>query len=181
MFYGWSKFKGWKVLEFFLEKNEKIHVNGLAKRLGISPGTAQRYLTEYEKQGLLEKEKTANSITYKMKESPLSLELKKTFFLSKIAPFIQEILQENPFISKLALYGSHAKGNYDEKSDIDLLAISHQKKIELKAMKKIEAKTGKEIKIQVFTITEWKKLLGKKDSFALAIIKSNVLLSGEPL
>ncbi len=181
MFYGWNKFKGWEILEFFLEKDEKIHVNGLAKRLGISPGTAQKYLTEYEKQGLLEREKNANAINYKLKESPLSLELKKTLFLAKISPFVSEFLEDNPLTSKLALYGSHSKGSFDEKSDIDLLAISQNKKINLNALKKMENKTKKEAKIQVFTITEWKKLLEKKDPFALSVKKSNLLLSGEPL
>jgi predicted nucleotidyltransferase len=138
-------------------------------------------LAEYEKQGVLEREKTANSISYKLKETPFSLELKKTAFLAKITPFIAAFLEENPTVSKLALYGSHAKGSYDEKSDIDLLAISQEKKLALKPLRELEAKTGKEAKIQVFTITEWKKLLEKKDLFALAVLRNNVLLSGEPL
>lgn len=181
MFFDWQKFKGWKVLEFFLENDEKIHVNGLAKRLKISPGTAQLYLTEYEKQGILEKEKIANIVAYSLKDSALSRELKKTFFISKISVLIEEFLKENPGISKLALFGSHAKGTFDKKSDIDLLAISQDKKLELGALKKMEKNLEKEAKIQAFTFAEWKGLLKKKDSFALAVVKNNVTLFGGQL
>ena len=47
--------------------------------------------------------------------------------------------------------------------------------------KKLEEKTGKEAKIQVFTRTEWKNLLKKNDNFAFAVLKNNILLAGEPL
>ena len=44
-------------MEFFLENSEKTHINGLAKKLKISPSTANHYLAEYEKAGFLEKSK----------------------------------------------------------------------------------------------------------------------------
>ncbi|PIN98165.1 MAG: hypothetical protein COT90_05560 [Candidatus Diapherotrites archaeon CG10_big_fil_rev_8_21_14_0_10_31_34] len=177
MLFNWSKFRGWKILEFFLEYNQKIHVKGLAKKLQVSSGTAQKYLLEYEKQGVLEKEKTANVLSYSLKETPLTLELKKTFFLSIIMPFIEEFRKENPFASSLVLYGSHAKGTFDKKSDIDLIAISQTKKIKLNSIKKIEEKTSKEARIQVFTLAEWRKQ--SKEDFGLAVSKNNVFLIGE--
>ncbi|MBU2476649.1 nucleotidyltransferase domain-containing protein [Candidatus Micrarchaeota archaeon] len=179
MLFNWDKFKGWKVLEFFLQHNQKIHVKGLAKKLKVSSGTAQKYLLEYEKQGVLEKERTANVLSYSLKETPLTLELKKCFFISKIMPFVEEFQKENPFVTSLVLYGSHAKGTFDEKSDIDLIAISQNKKIKLNALKKMEEKTSKEAGIQVFTLTEWRKQ--SKDSFGLAVTKNNILLFGELL
>ncbi|MFH1224612.1 MAG: nucleotidyltransferase domain-containing protein [Candidatus Diapherotrites archaeon] len=181
MFSNWKRFKGWLVLEFFLENGTRIHVNGLAKKLKISPGTAQTYLTEYERQGMLEREKTANTMGYRLRESPLSLELRKALFISKIGNFAAEFLKENPHTAKLALYGSHAKGTYDMKSDIDLIAISQDKKPGLKALQRLEEKTGKEAAIQVFTLAEWKRLLEKNDHFAFAVIGNSIMLAGEPL
>ena len=181
MLYGWNKFRGWEILEFFLEGNGKIHVNGLAKELKISKGTAQEYLTNYEKQGLLEKERIANLVNYKLIDTPLTIELRKTYFISKIIPHIKYFLSENKVISTLAMYGSHAKGSYDSKSDIDLLILSQDKRINLDSLKKIEEKLGKEIKTQVFNLREWRNLLDKKDNFAIAIVKNNILLFGEPL
>lgn len=178
---GWSKFKGWVVLEFFLGSSRRIHANGLAKLLKISVSTAQHYLTEYEMQGILEKEETANLILYRLKESPLTMELKKAFFISAILPFAGHFKEQNPFVSTLALFGSHAKGTFDEKSDVDLIAISQEKKIMLDSLKGMERKTGKETKIQVFSLSEWRNLVKKNDSFAIAVLKNNILLSGAPL
>lgn len=179
MLYGWNGFKGWRVLEFFLNTNRKTHVKGFARELKISPGTAQVYLKEYEKQGILEKEHVANSINYRLAETPLTIELKKTYFLSLLREFAEEFIKENPHVSTLALYGSHAKGNYDEKSDIDLLAISQVKKIATKAIEKLESKIGKEARIQVFTVAEWKSMINKGDNFAKAVSENHIILQGE--
>jgi len=181
MLFGWSKFKGWAILEFFLSGSLRIHANGLAKRLKISVSTAQHYLVGYEKQGILEKKKTANIILYSLRETPLALELKKAFFLSGFLPFAEQFNKQNPFVTTLALFGSHAKGTFDEKSDIDLIAISQEKKIMLDSLKGMEGKTGKEAKIQVFSLQEWRALVKKNDSFAIAVLKNNILLSGAPL
>jgi hypothetical protein len=181
MLSGWGKFKGWAVLEFFLGGSRRIHANGLAKLLKISVSTAQHYLVEYEKQGILEKQRTANLVLYSLKETPLTLELKKAFFLSGVLPFAEQFKEQNPFVSTLALFGSHAKGTFDEKSDIDLIAIGQEKKIRLDSLKKMEEKTGKEAKIQVFSLAEWRNLVNKNDSFAIAVLKNNVLLFGSQL
>lgn len=181
MLYKWDKFKGWKILEFFLENNRKAYANGLAKELKISKGTAQEYLTAYERQGILEKEEIGNMVNYKLADNPLTIELKKTFFISKIMPHIKDIIPDNKLVITLAIYGSHAKGSYDSKSDIDLLILSQNKKINLDTITKITEKIGKEVKIQIFTFNEWRNLVNKKDNFAIAVIKNNILLYGEPL
>lgn len=179
--YGWDRFRGWEVLKFFLAKGGKTHVKGIARALKISPATAQEYLKGYERQGILEKEKAANAINYRLKETPLTLELKRAYFVSLLSGFIAEYMKENPHTAKLALYGSHAKGTYDAKSDIDLIAISQEKKPGLKAVQKLEEKTGKEAGIQVFTLAEWKRLLEKNDHFAFAVVRGGIMLAGEPL
>lgn len=181
MLFDWNKFMGWKVLEFFLETGGRSHVNGLAKELGVSSGTAQRYLAGYERQGILKKEKTANVVSYELNHTPLTLELKRAFIVSKLMPFVEEFKKENPYVTTIALYGSHAKGSYDSRSDLDLLAISQDKKPALESLKKMEEKTGKAARLQVFTLAEWKALLRKNDSFAVAVSRNNILLFGEPL
>jgi len=182
MLFGWDRFRGWAVLRFFLGGGSAaIHPNGLAKRLGISVSTAQAYLSAYEKQGVLEKEKTANIVQYRLRETPFTLELKKAFFVFEMLPFAARFAGDNPAVTALALYGSHAKGTFDEKSDIDLIAIAQQKKMRLDALRKLEEKTGKEAKMQVFSMAEWKKMLEGGDSFAWAIAKNSVLLAGAGL
>ena len=181
MLFGWSKFKGWGVLQFFLSNNQAIHANGLARQLHIGVSTAQTYLAAYEREGVLEKEKTANIVLYRLRETAFTLELKKAYFASILLPFVERFTKENPFVTTLALFGSHAKGAFDEKSDIDLIAISQEKKVCIGSLHELEEKTGKEAKAQVFSLHDWKQLVKKKNSFALAILKNNILLFGDQL
>lgn len=179
--YGWDRFRGWEVLKFFLAKGEKAHVKGVARALKISPGTAQDYLVGYEKQGILTKERSANAINYRLAETPLTLELKKAYFVSLLSGFIAEFEKENPYVATLALYGSHAKGTYDLKSDIDLIAISQEKKPGLKAVQRLEEKLGKDAGFQAFTPAEWGRMLRQNDSFAVAVSKNHIILYGAEL
>ena len=181
MLSGWEKFKGWKVLEFFLSGNKSMHCNGLARELDIAVATAQTYLSAYEREGILEKEKSANSIFYRLKETAFTQELKKAFFLSKLSGFVGQFQKDNPLVTTFALYGSHAKGTFDENSDVDLIAFVQGKKVKLDALKKLEHALGKEAKLQVFSLAEWKKLVQAGNPFAQVVQRTAIVLAGEPL
>lgn len=178
---AWNNFKGWEVIEFFLSGWGKTHVRGVARKLKLSPSVAQHYLASYCKEGLLEKEKFANTVSYRLKETPLALELKRMYFISLLPEFTAKFIKENQSVATLALYGSHAKGTYDEKSDVDLLAISQKKEMSLKSIRGLEKKIGKEVKIQVFSLSEWDNLLEKNNNFAHSVLRNNVLLHGAEL
>ena len=91
--------------------------------------------------------------------------------------FLKRFVKKNNIIG-LVLYGSHASGTYDGKSDIDLLVISQQKKLKLDEVKNLERKTRKEVKIQVFSLGEWRDLKRKKDPFVEAVLLNHILLYG---
>jgi len=177
----WEKFKGWLTLEYFLQTNGKIHVRSLAKNLKISPRTAQFYLQLYEKSKILKKEKVGNIILYNLNENPLVFEFKKIYSLINFMPCIENFAEKNPEINIIALYGSHAIGKDDNKSDIDLLIISQTKKLNLEPMKELEKKSLKEVKVQIFSIGEWKNLVNKNDSFALSVLRNHIVLHGASL
>ena len=177
----WKKFKGWSVLEFFIRTNEKIHIKGLAKNLKISPRTAQVYLQFYEKNKILEKENIGNIILYRLTETPIVLEFKKLYLLMESMPHIEKFVEKNPDVNTIALYGSHASGRNDSKSDVDLLIISQTKKLDLVPIKDLEKKLLKEVKIQVFSIGEWKKLTTENDSFGLSVFRNHIILHGASL
>ena len=177
----WRKFRGYRVLEFFIRTNERIHIKGLVRRLKISPRTAQMYLNLYEKEGLLERERLGNLSIYRLKTTPLTREIKKVYFLLHFFPEVKNIVKDNPDIITIALYGSHASGEYDQTSDIDLLILSQKKTLNLESVKNIERKMKKEVRIQVLSIGEWKTLLKKCDLFALSILRNHIILHGAQL
>ncbi len=181
LFDEWRKFKGWDVLEFFLREQRKIHLKGLAKELKISPLTAQTYLRLYEQEGILIREDVGNLKLYSLADSPLDYELKRTYMLILIMPFAKELVKDNPSITGLVLYGSTARGDYDQSSDIDLLAVSGKKELNIKSIKKLEERVKREVKIEVLTIGEVRNLASKGDSFYKSVVRSSIQLYGAAL
>ncbi|HUB92581.1 MAG TPA: nucleotidyltransferase domain-containing protein [Candidatus Saccharimonadales bacterium] len=181
LFDEWRKFKGWIVLEFFLAKDERIHLKGLSRRLKISPQTAQIYLGAYEQDQILEKEKLGNMTLYKLATNFKTMELKRLYFLLMIEKYINSFIRDNSEITSLVLYGSHADGSYDKSSDIDVLIVSQEKKLELRSLRLLEEKIGKEVKTETFSIGEIRAMAGKQSNFYLSLLRNNILLYGAKL
>lgn len=173
----WRKFKGWAVLEFFLRK-ESAYIKELSRLLKISPRTAQIYTRLYENEGLLRKEVVGNTSVYRITDTPLAKEMKRLYLLLMITPGIKKLVHDNPSVTSLALYGSGARGEYDQSSDIDLLAISGSKEMNLGGIKELEGTLFREAKVEVISIGRWRELGGKKDDFYLSVVKSNIPLHG---
>ncbi len=173
----WKKFKGWIVIEYFLKTSKEIHVKELARQLKISPQTANHYLKFYTKEKILKERKEGNLLLYSLADNCLTRQLKIFYILDILFEFSRSFVKENN-ITSFILYGSHASGTYDENSDIDLLIISQQKKLNLNKVKALEKKMGKEVKIQVFSLGEWRNLKRKKDRFAQSVLLNHILLYG---
>lgn len=174
----WQKFKGWTVLEFFLSKQKRIHLKGLARALEISPRTAQTYLQLYEKEGILEKENIGNLTLYNLADSPLTRELRRMYLLLRITSPLSKFAAENPWVTGIVLYGSSARGDYDSSSDIDLLIISTKKELGLKRIKEMENVLGKEVKMEIMSIGDIRRLAEKQDNFYKSVLKNNIQLYG---
>ncbi len=178
----WRKFKGFAVLEYFLWDGHRIHIKGLARKLKLSPRTAQIYLQMYEHEGILTSEKVGNLVLYGLSSSNyLTIELKRLYALFRMNAYIREFISSNKNLGSLILYGSVAKGEYDKKSDIDLLAVSQTRNIELKSMKDMEIALNREVKVEVLSAGELRRLADRKDNFYLSIAKNNIVLYGASL
>lgn len=174
----WQKFKGWTVLEFFLRENRKIHLKALSRELKISPRTAQTYLNLYAKEHILDREQIGNILLYSLASNYLAFEFKRLYFSIMIQPYVNSLIQKNQSISSLIVYGSHATGEYDVQSDIDMIAISQAKDINLEPIKAVEKGLGKEVKVELMKFSKWKELESKGDPFYYSVIKDHILLFG---
>jgi len=173
----WKKFKGWVILSFFLKTNKEIHVKELARQLKVSPQTANYYLKFYKKEGILKERRKGNLLLYSLMDNSLTRQLKIVYILDILFDFSKNFCKENN-ITSLVLYGSHASGTYDENSDIDLLVISQNKKLKLEEIKRLEKRLKKEVKIEVFSLGEWRSLKNKKDKFIQSLLSNYILLYG---
>jgi len=168
-----------KVLELFIKNPyERYYLREASRILDISPMTVKRALDLLVLDRLLVREKFKNQILYKANmASPAFKHLKIAYNLAWLEEKgIVEFLKERlPGLSSLVLYGSFAKGENDETSDIDLLAISSSSE---KLDMRLSELLGKETSLIIFTPSEWKEQAEKNKAFYIDVITEGIVLFG---
>lgn len=167
------------ILELFIKNPyERYYLRETSRILDISPMTVKRTLDILVQERLLVREKFKNQILYKANiDSAAFKHLKAAYNLAwleekNLVEFLKEKL---PGLSSLVLYGSFAKGENDEKSDIDLLALSPTLK---KSGLRLHALLGKETSLLIFTPSQWKEHAKKNRAFYLDVITEGIVLFG---
>ncbi|MEA3329906.1 MAG: nucleotidyltransferase domain-containing protein [Nanoarchaeota archaeon] len=152
-----------KILKLFIkEPNTEFHIRQIAKLLKKSPTTISKYLKNYEKKEILESTKKFNHLLFKaniegkkFKRVKLNYNL-ESIEKSNLIDFLEEKFKHPRAI---VLFGSFAKAENINESDIDILVVSPTKidtnKIELN---KFENEIGNEIQLFAYTPKEIKKL-----------------------
>lgn len=167
------------VLELFIKNPyERYYLREMSRILGISPMTVKRALDLFVQERLLVREEFKNQILYKANMSSAAFKHLKTAYNlawleeKNIVDFLKE---ELPGLSSLVLYGSYAKGENDEKSDVDLLVISiSPKKRTFRLMELIE----KETSLLIFTPSEWVEQAKENRAFYIDVIIEGIVLYG---
>lgn len=140
-----NKYNRYKVLKVFLfNPEDSFRLRELSRLSKISPPSVVAYLNEFEKEGLIKK--------YEKREVPYytsNIDNKDFIFYKKLAIIYElhnseliDYLWEKLAPEAIILYGSYAKGEFTENSDIDLFIIGKEKNINLNDYEK---KLGKNI------------------------------------
>lgn len=175
------KFVGFKILEYFLKyPTEKTYLNELAKKLQISPRSIKIYCDLFDKEGIIKREIKGNMHIFSTNNDNFRVrEMKRTYFANLLAEMnIENIAEE---CASIAIYGSYASGNYDEKSDIDILIIGEEQQVRRDIIVKIMEIIGKEIQLSIIPIIKWEKMKKEEDPFVKSIIRNHILVKGVDL
>ena len=100
-----------KALKFFIENPyEEIHLRGFSRKLRISPNTAQRFLSLFFKENLINEERKANLRYFKANHENLVFRhIKKSYSMKLLTDSgLLEYLKENKF-SNIVLFGRLAE------------------------------------------------------------------------
>ncbi len=175
------KFVGFKILEYFLRyPSEKTYLKELAKKLQISPRSVKIYCDLFEKEGLIKREIIGNMHIFTTNNDNFRVrEMKRAYFLNLLGEMNIENIAKD--CASIAVYGSYASGNYDDKSDIDILIIGNKKNVKRELVVNIMNKIDKEIQLNVIPIIKWEKMKKDKDHFVKNIIRNHVLIKGVEL
>ena len=181
MLTDFRKFVGFKILEYFLKyPTEQTYLKELAKKLQISPRSAKIYCDLFEKEGIIKREKKGNMHLFSTCNSNFRVrELKRAYFINLLAEMnIENIAEE---CASIAIYGSYASGNYDEKSDVDILIIGNEQYVKRDLIVKIMEIIDKEFQLNVIPIIKWEKMKKDQDHFVKNIIRNHILIKGVEL
>ncbi len=167
-----------KVLGLFMRNPyERYYLREAARTLKTSPMTVKRALDMLMGERLLVREEFKDLLLYKANmESPAFRHMKAAYNLAWLeGKGVVDYLKDRlPGMSSLVLYGSLAKGENDEKSDIDLLAIAPQKNKETGLSRYL----GRETSLTVFSPSEWAEQAKKNRAFYIDVITEGIMLSG---
>jgi len=169
-----SKLREELLVLYFTNPNKKYYLRELERILSFSVGNVRRELIKLESTGLFLSEKKANLVYYHLNKSyPLFKELKSIIFKTSGAPkMLHTILEKFKGISQAFIYGSFAKGEEREDSDIDLLIIGKVDEDKLvEVISKLERKLQREINYAVYGKEDFNKKKEEGNSFILDILK----------
>ncbi len=148
-----QKYNRYKLLKVFFDNpTESFRLRELSRISAISPVSVMNYLKEFENEGLIKKyEKRGIPFYISERDNEKFILYKKISILyelheSGLVDFLWNKLSPDAII----LYGSHAKGEAIETSDIDIFVIGKEKKLSLD---KFERRLGKRIHL-MFDIIE---------------------------
>jgi predicted nucleotidyltransferase len=181
-----KKYADMKVLACFLSNpHTSFFKRELSRKLVMSPSAVVRAVESFEKEGILKKDVRGREHYFTLNlENCVVPPLKKAYGLALIlsARPAEVFLEVDPGIISLALYGSHARGDFDERSDIDFLALTHTDKTKLiPALKAIEDRLGKEANISVFRLSDWKSMADSGDAYYKNVVRDHIVLHGSDI
>lgn len=181
MLTSFRKFVGFKILEYFLNNpTEKIYLNELAKKLNVSPRSVKIYCDLFEKKEIIRREIKGNMHLFSTNNDNFCVREMKRACISVILKEINiEKIADNSI--SIAIYGSYASGNYDEKSDMDVIIIGEERDVKRDIVVDIMKKIDKEIQLTVIPTIKWEKMKIEDDPFVKNIIKNHILIKGAEL
>jgi predicted nucleotidyltransferase len=151
----------------------------LARHLNTAPSSLQRELESLVSVGLLLRRQDGRRTYFKANaDSPLFRDLHglldKT---SGIVPTLKSALTRFDDRIELAfLYGSVARGEEHSASDVDLAIVGTLKQIDLlPALRKLEARFGREVNVTLFSPEEFRRKLAAEDHFLHSVLKGKTI------
>ncbi len=161
-----------KILETVMFKVGNISVNNIANQLRLSKGLVSKYFDILAKIGILKK------INGKLHIADSSL-VKGIKILLNIKNIGLSIFKRFPFVQSAGLYGSCAKGENTEDSDIDIwIKVSNASEEKLASLTSKLNRKIKNIKPLFLTDKKIKKVKKEDSLFYHSLVFGSILLYG---
>lgn len=169
----------WTVLKHFFDNPyEEIHLRELSRKTKVSVYTVKTIIDQLVKENITHERRNGNMRYTKANMNNFFFRyLKIAFSLKKILDSnIVMYLKENiPAVSSIMLYGSTAKGEDDNSSDVDILVIGQRKKIDIT---RFEKKLGRKINLLSMKWSTWREHTNKDKAFYREVVTNGIVIYG---
>ncbi|MBI2573353.1 nucleotidyltransferase domain-containing protein [Candidatus Woesearchaeota archaeon] len=164
------------LLLFFAQyPNTELSYTQLKNEISLAKATLTKWLAVLEKEKLINVKKIGTTKLYKANKESIFLKQFKILNTLSSLNFFATISQKHNVESYL--FGSAARGEDHENSDLDILIIGKIKKEELLTeIEKRKPKNMKKIQLQIFTPLEWSTLATKDKPFYERVEKDKIAL-----
>lgn len=153
---------------YFLNPSADHYVRELADILKVDPTNLSRELRRLEEEGLFTGRLRGNQKYFTLNRSYSLFKETRSIVLKTagIVPMLRQSLATIPDVSQAYLYGSYARKEQDNHSDIDLLIVGYPDPGRLEeVIRRLERSFGREINYTLLREDELKKKLANADPF----------------
>ena len=154
---------------------KELHVREIERRSGLTIGTIQQELKKLVRLDLIRRRKDGNRLYYKAnQEHPLYPDIRNLVLKTVgLADFFREALKGNPNIKLAFVFGSIARHEEKDKSDVDLMIIGDIGMRQLTGLLSgVSGQLGREINPHILSIREFLKRKSAKDHFLIQVLES---------
>jgi len=119
-------------MHFFSMSPTKVYtVRELARLAKVSPTWVSKIVKQFEKENIVEIKKDVNSLKIKARREQEFTRLKKTLNLNDLysSGLVDKLAEEYHKPQAIILFGSYARGEDTESSDVDIAVITDRKQV----------------------------------------------------
>lgn len=164
---------------FFLNPEVCLYLKELSDQLELDNGNLSRYLSSLVSDGVLTMKEVGRQKYFSLNESyPVLLELKKMMELD-ISPeyLLKEVFAKIKGLNKAYIFGSYASGDFNSKSDLDILLIGDHNPIDARReLIPLQKRLGREINTIDYTEHEYEKKIKEKDGFLAKVLAGKKII-----
>jgi len=153
----------------------ELHMREIERRSGLAIGTIQQELKKLLRLDLIKKRKDGNRLYYEAnQEHPLYSDIRSLVLKTVgLVDFFREALKANPNIKLAFVFGSIARHEEKDKSDVDLMIIGDIGMRQLTGLLSgVSGQIGREINPHILSIKEFLKRKSAKDHFLIQVLES---------
>jgi len=162
-----------RILEFFMDNpSAEFYESEMRKELKIAKASSFKWLKKLVDYDFLSRRTKGRMVFYRLNtDNVLIKELKRLKLISSLVFDLGKLSE-----MEIYLYGSGARGEDREESDIDLLVIGKKSKEFMEVIGELERKLDRRVKISSFSQLEWSKMSRKDPAFYERVEKDKVRL-----